>query len=71
MCVVRYAQITQNNTFRGIEFLRFHKMTKIWTPPPSLFGTPPPLPPLLRTFKSLHQPSPPPSPPTNYKNIKV
>ena len=22
--------------FRGIQFLRFHKMTKIWTPPPPL-----------------------------------
>ena len=38
VCVVRYAQITQNNKFRSIQFLRFHKITKIWTPPPRLLS---------------------------------
>ena len=28
VCVVRYAQINQNK-FKSIQFLRFHKMTKI------------------------------------------
>ena len=38
VCVVKYSQITQNNKFGGIQFLRYHKMTKIWTPPPPLLA---------------------------------
>ena len=37
-CVVRHAQITQNNKFRGVQFLSFYKMTKIRTPPPPLLA---------------------------------
>ena len=61
MWVIRYAQITQNNKFRGTQFLRF-QMTKIWTPPSSLLALAwfwYPLSPLLQTFKTLHQPFPP------------
>ena len=49
-----------------IQLLCYHKVTTIWTPLPlvctfTILKTP-----LLRTFKTLHQP-----PPTPYKNSKL
>ena len=64
MCVVRYAQITQNNKFRGIQFLCFHKMIKIWTPPQPLlalawFWYPSPPPYCERSKLYINHPLPP------------